>query len=122
MTATEKRIYFFRKISQLVEMAFIEDIALMPFRFYETYADAKLYFLQGKSQIDPDKHSTKHQLWLAIDLVIVEDGLTIWTRNPKYEWLGKTWKELTCGKGKWGGFWKGVPFDDIFHYELGEME
>lgn len=120
MTSTERRVYFFRKISQLIEMAFIEDILLMPFRFYATYGEEKLYFLQGKSQIDPDKHPTKHQEWEAIDLVIIKDGIPIWERTPEYEWLGKSWKELTVGQGRWGGDWTGVPFDDVYHFELGE--
>ena len=116
MTGTEKRIYFFRKISQLIEMAFIEDIQLMPFRFYATYEEEKKYFLEGKSHIDPDNHPTKHQLWLAMDFVIIEDGIPIWTRNAKYEWLGKTWKELTVGQGRWGGDW--TSLNDVYHFEL----
>jgi hypothetical protein len=118
MTGTEKRIYFFRKISQLIEMAFIEDIALMPFRFHATYEEEKKYFLEGRSEIDPDKKPTQHQKWLAMDFIIVKNGILIWERTPEYEWLGKTWKELTCGQGRWGGDW--ASLNDIYHFELGE--
>lgn len=65
---------------------------------------------------------SKHQLWLAVDLVIVTAGVLQWTRNALYEEIGIIAKEEGL---RWGGDWDGDEFRDpndfdAFHFEFKE--
>jgi hypothetical protein len=114
MSSTERRVLFARKIAQLIQWAFVHDIALMPYRFHTTLAEDLIEFLAGRSEIDPRKTPTPHMVWEAMDLVIIKDGMLIWTHIPEYDWLGEEWEKLG---GRWGGRWK--TLQDNFHFELG---
>lgn len=110
---TEKRIEFFRKIAMLVVWASVKGIKLLPFSFYRTEEEQKKLFDEGKSKCDGYKIKSKHQQWLAIDFVIIKNGVPIWDYDQDYEILGKIWKSLG---GKWGGDFRGLQ--DVFHFEL----
>lgn len=113
MTNTRKRIIFFVKVAFLIVYARLKDIYLMPFSFYRTAEEQKKLFDEGKSKCDGKKKISKHQKWLAIDLVIVNlDDKPIWDYIPEYDVLGKFWKTLG---GTWG---KDFPeLEDIYHFE-----
>jgi hypothetical protein len=117
MNFNQRRILFFRAICELVRQAAEKGIALLPFAYYRTMEEELKNFQEGKSLIDPTRRPTRHMLWLAIDFVIIKDGKAVWDRIPEYEILGQIWESLG---GRWGGNWKGTPFDDIFHFEYSD--
>jgi len=114
-TLDEKRVEFFFMISKLVVRASIHDIDLMPIAFLMTAEEVNRYFKEGKSQLDGYKKISPHQIWLAIDFVVVKDGKIIWNRTSEYELLGGIWEEIG---GVWGGRWKSL--NDIYHFQYGE--
>lgn len=119
MTNTEKRIEFFRLVSIFVQRADIGGIRLMPFAFFRTPQEQKVEFDEGNSLCDGTKKRSRHQSWLAMDFVIVEDGgKLVWNHNARYEILGEIWESLG---GRWGGRFKPKP--DCFHFEYrGEIK
>jgi hypothetical protein len=86
------------------------NIDVLPTCFKRTQAEQDVLFKDGKSRV---QHSA-HQDWLAIDIVIVREGVLIWKIDSDYEWLGSVWE----GMGHiWGGRWK--TFKDGCHFQEG---
>ena len=115
MTHTEKRIAFERKFSLLILHAtLVLGLKPMVFSAYRTRAEQRTLFDEGKSQCDGTAKVSKHQLWLARDIVLIDDdGQPIWKHTEDYDKLGEIWETLG---GTWGGNW--VSFIDIYHFEL----
>ena len=108
MTPTDKRVDFFRAIAFLIGQLDSEGIKMMPTCFHRTSDEQLTLYNQGKTKV---LHS-KHQDWLAIDLVLVKDGELVWERTPEYEKAGERWEMVG---GVWGGRWKSL--NDIYHFE-----
>ncbi len=110
LNKTKKRIDFFYDFSKLVIKARDKKgIEVLPHCYHRTSAEQKNLYEDGKSRT---KHS-RHQDWLAIDIVIVRDGELIWDgKDPDYEWLGQEWRKLGH---RWGGDWR--TFRDCVHFE-----
>lgn len=114
ISITAKRAKFLWMISRLLSFAEGQKIRMICFQFWQTLEVALEQFEEGKSKIDPRIHPTNHQLWLAMDFVIIDDhDQPIWDRNKDYEALGAFWKGL---EGKWGGNW--ISLDDVYHFEI----
>lgn len=113
MTQTEKRVIFFKKISMLVIWASVKDIQLLPISFFRTAQEQEKMFKDGKSKCDGYKIISKHQQGLAMDFVIIKNGVPVWSHIEEYDWLGEIWKSLG---GIWGGDFKSL--NDIFHFEI----
>jgi len=109
MTKTMKRVKFFKDISLLITQLSNEGIEMMPFSFYRTKEEQMMRFKEGKSKTLHSKHCD----WLAIDLVLVENGKLQWERNSKYERAGALARTLGL---TWGGDWKDL--NDIYHFEF----
>ncbi len=107
---TQKRIDFFHDFSKLIVKAQEKKrIAVLPHCYHRTAEQQRILFEDGKSRVE---HS-RHQDWLAIDIVIVRDGKLIWNaRDPDYEWLGQEWRKMGH---KWGGDFD--RFKDAVHFE-----
>jgi len=107
---TQRRINFFQDFCWLVWLAKVRrGIEVLPTCFKRTAAEQKVLYKDGKSKVT---HS-KHQDWLAIDIVIVRDGALVWTIDGDYEWLGSVWEGMghTWG-GNWSSFKDGCHFQD----------
>ena len=117
MTNTDKRILFLRKLATLIDQASLKDIDFIVTSFHRTAEEQNELFEEGKSKADGYEKKSKQQDWLAVDIVIIEDGNPIWKRTDKYNLIGNLWEE---NGGTWGGSWKSFP--DIFHFELGEQK
>ena len=114
ISITAKRAKFLWMISRLLSFAEGQGIRLICFQFFQTFEVALQQFEEGKSKIEPRIHSTNHQLWLAMDFVIIDEkDQPIWVRSPAYESLGEFWKGL---EGKWGGDW--LSLNDVCHFEF----
>lgn len=126
---TEDRIIFFQQVSRFVIRVYEElGIEVLLFWFHRTddqqkslYAIGRTIELHRKPVTNCDGVTThsKHERWLAVDFVIVEKGVLIWTRVPGYEEMGRIAKEEGM---RWGGDWDGDevrdPNDfDIYHFE-----
>lgn len=109
----EKRVRFFRMISKLTSVAgSAHGIAVMPFWFHRTAEQQAALFAEGKSRCDGKTKRSKHQNWLAMDLVVMRGNQTCWEHVPEYDTLGALWREL-------GGTWGHDVFPgDIYHFEL----
>jgi hypothetical protein len=123
VNSTEARLNFIYMVSKLVFEANINGIKIMPTAFYMTNEEVRQYFLEGKSEVDGYIKKSKHQLWRAMDFVIIKDGVPIWTRISEYETLGQIWESMG---GVWGGRWvkrnaKGEiigGLNDPYHFEI----
>lgn len=94
---------------QLAKMR--RGIEVLPTCYHRTQAEQDILFEDGKSLV----HYSKHQDWLAIDIVIVRDGELIWRKDDDYEWLGSVWE----GMGHiWGGRWTSLK--DVYHFQIGK--
>lgn len=113
---TESRIEFLYRISKFIIQAKIHDIDLLCFGYYHTIEQDRRYFQEGKSHIDPDKHPTKHMVWLAMDFVVFKDGKCIWDRVPEYGKLAEIAREV----GLFPGYDWGIEFSDPYHFEFPE--
>jgi hypothetical protein len=111
MASTADRISFFREISLLIEEMDRQGHSFMPTCFFRSTDDQVVLYNQGKSKV---MHS-KHQEWIAMDLVLVRNGDLIWQDDPAYEAAGAYWESL---HNTWGGRWK--TLHDIYHFELGD--
>ena len=111
---TTRRIIFFNKFAVLTSLAAASGINFMVTCFYRTAKEQKKLFDEGKSQCDGVTKKSSHQKWLAIDLVIIKDGVLQWDRIHEYDTLGSIWKTLG---GIWGGSWQSI--DDPYHFQYG---
>jgi len=107
-----KRIEFLQMFRKLLAYAEEQGIVVICFSFYRTPEQQNLRYQDGKSDCDGYKIISKHQLWRAVDLAIVEGGDCVWCRTLDYVKLGQFWKNLG---GVWGGDFS--KLDDVFHYE-----
>jgi len=120
---TLKRCDFNYKFGMLSVWASIKGIKFIVFRYTCTVIEQNKLYQQGRTKpgkivtnCDGRKNISKHQRDQARDLVIIDDeGQPIWAHVPEYDMLGEIWESLG---GKWGGNFKGVSFDDIYHFEL----
>jgi peptidoglycan L-alanyl-D-glutamate endopeptidase CwlK len=113
VNSTETRLNFIYMISKLVIEANLKKIKIMPTAFYRSPEEVRQLFLEGKSEVDGYIKKSKHQLWRAMDFVVIKEGVPIWTRIPEYETLGQIWENMG---GVWGGRWKSL--NDVFHFEI----
>jgi len=111
MTQTEKRVKFFQDIALFITQLANEGIQFMPFSFYRSIEEQKALVKQGMSKT----LNSKHLRWLAIDLVLIENGKPIWKRTSTYDRAGEIWKQLGH---VWGGDFK--ELSDIYHFEFKE--
>lgn len=111
MASTADRIAFFQEISQLIGEMKRQGHEFMPTCFFRSSDDQAVLYNQGKSKV---MHS-KHQEWIAMDLVLVIDGQLIWADDPAYHEAGEYWEFL---HNTWGGRW--TTLHDIYHFELGD--
>ena len=124
-----KRVLFFLRICLLVTTAkLLHNINVRPFWFNRTEdQQAGLYDIGRTKELerrpvtnfDGFIKKSKHQFWLAIDLVIVIEGLLIWERIEAYELLGKLAQKFGL---RWGGDWDSDEIiepteNDIYHFE-----
>lgn len=129
---TGHRIAFLQRVSRLVTRAFEEHgIEVLLFWFHRTEDQQRALYAIGRTielhrkpvtNCDGVIKKSKHQFWLAVDLVIVTAGVLQWNRNELYEELGRIAKEEGL---RWGGDWDGDeerdPNDfDVFHFEFKE--
>jgi len=118
MSNTRRRWEFILKFSMFTILAEMHGIHFVPTSFYRTAKEQEKRFKAGKSLCDGRKKISKHQLWRAMDIVIIdEDNNPIWEGILEYEILGDLWKKLG---GTWGGDWykEGkTKFYDCYHFE-----
>jgi len=118
MTNTEKRIDFLNMVSLLLAYAEYKGYDIFIFDFHRTPQQQRARFDKELSLCDGYRRKSKHQYWLAIDIVLFMYGKCQWTLRTVYEDLANYWKQIG---GKWGGDWREeVPFDDIYHFEYGD--
>lgn len=108
LVKTQKRVKFFQEISTLITWCYNHDIELMPFCFYRDPETQLLMVKKGRSLV----RRSKHQDWLAIDLVLVVGGRLVWKRCKEYDTVGEKWEHMGH---RWGGRWK--KLNDIYHFE-----
>lgn len=113
MTNVEYRIKFAEMIATLITHAKNSGIQVMPFSFYRTPEEQNRLYREGKSNADGYNFVSKHQLWRAMDLVIIENEECVWGAIPEYELLGQAWEHIG---GRWGGRWSRLK--DVYHFEL----
>jgi len=112
--ANSKRVDFLAKIAKLILRAELGGIPLLCFYYHRTAEDQNRLFKEGKSNCDGYKKISKHQVWRAMDFVILDDdGKCIWNHEARYEVLGEIWESLG---GTWGGRWDSLK--DLYHFEL----
>ena len=124
-----KRAAFFLRICILAVTAkILHRIDVRPFWYHRTEdQQAALYAIGRTTELDRKPvtnfdgfiKKSKHQFWLAIDLVIVIEGLLIWERIEAYELLGKLAQKFGL---RWGGDWDSDEIiepteNDIYHFE-----
>lgn len=118
--STQQRIDFLHKISLFILLASSEGIDLLCYYFHRTLIQQIKLYAQGRvkpgkkvTYCDGVKKKSFHQIWRAMDFVIVKDGKLIWKYIPEYDILGNIWKGLG---GTWGGDFS--KFRDIYHFQL----
>ena len=117
MTNTAKRCRFLQLLALLIQKVTLEGIEFIVWTFYRSPVDQSYLYQQGRTRpgkiitnCDGTLVRSKHQDWLAVDILIIKDGSDQWTKTPEYEHLGEIWQSLG---GRWGGNW-----NDYFHFEL----
>jgi len=109
---TQRRINFFQDFCWLVQIAKMRrGIEVLPTCYHRSQAEQDILFNDGKSLVKV----SKHQDWLAIDIVVVRDGELIWRIDDDYEWLGSVWEAMGH---IWGGRW--ASFKDGCHFQIGK--
>lgn len=87
--------------------------------FDRTAKEQNAQFMEGDSKCDGYRKKSKHQFWLAIDILILGPEMKpLWKRRDGYDQLGAFW--ISIG-GTWGGTWydKGkTKFDDCYHFQI----
>lgn len=109
MAQTNDRVKFFQEISALIIQLESEHLEFMPTCFYRTSGEQITLYNQGKSKV----LDSKHQHWLAIDLVLIKFGQLVWKDSPEYKRAGELWKSMGH---TWGGDWESLG--DIYHFEF----
>ena len=113
MTRTEQRIDFFNKFAAFTTVAVSSGIDFLVTCFYRPPAEQEKLFNEGKSMCDGYTKKSRHQLWLDIDIVLVDDtGQCVWAHVPEYDTLGQMWEAMG---GEWGGRW--ASLGDIYHFQ-----
>lgn len=115
MTNTTRRIIFMRKFAAFTQIATAMGLDFIVTTFHRTAAEQRELYEEGKSQCDGETVRSKHQDWLAIDIVLIANGEAVWQRTPDYDKLGYLWTEVFGGV--WGGNW--ASLNDIYHFQYG---
>ena len=111
MNREEKRAEFFLRVAITVQRCGKEGIKLMPFSFKRTLQEQKHFVEHGKSE----KLDSKHLDWLAIDLVVVKDGVLVWSYCFEYEVMREYAQQIGLKVLPLGG-----KLNDIYHLEYPE--
>ena len=82
---------------------------------HRTAEEQKRLFDEGKSKLDGYVKKSRHQLWRAVDVCIIDDQNRPRWEHDDYARLGEYWKSIG---GTWGGDW--VSLNDVYHFELGD--
>lgn len=109
MANTEHRIEFLQQIASLLSYAKSKGYDIICAAFHRTPEEQNALYKKGLSRCDGYIILSSHQLWLAMDLYLIKDGVLVLDRCPEYEDMGKYWREL-------GGRWEPIP-GDIYHFE-----
>ena len=127
--SVERRKDFIFKASLLVQISHSKGIFFIPYEFHRTTNRQQELFANGRTV--PGKKVTNcdgiikisnHQIWEALDGIVIKDGKWMWKRIPEYEELGLIAKMIDL---EWGGDWDSdgvvdrTDFD-IFHFQLGD--
>ena len=122
MTHTQKRIRFIQMVATLTQRAALEGIEFIIWTFYRSHTEQNLLYQRGRTEegkiitnCDGYVKQSMHQKWLAIDALVIKDGVAVWDHTPEYDRLGEIWEALG---GKWGGRFKS-PSGDVYHFEYG---
>lgn len=123
VTNTAKRSRFFQLLALFTTKATLEGIEFIVWTFYRSPQDQNFLYQQGRTRpgkiitnCDGTLQRSRHQEWLAVDILIIKDGSDVWTNDPAYERLGEIWEALG---GHWGG---NFALCDYVHFELSESE
>lgn len=105
---TTKRAKFFQDLCTLISWCADQGIEFMPFCFYRDPEQQLLEYRKGRSLT---KYS-RHQDWLAMDLVLVLKGKLIWKECQEYYTAGEKWESM-------GHYWgkRIEKLNDIYHFE-----
>ncbi len=109
MATIQDRIKFFQDISELITQMKGLNIEFMPTCFYRTKSEQITLFALGTSHT----LESKHQEWLAMDLVLIKFGNLEWKETLEYKKAGDLWKSWGH---TWGGDWESLG--DIYHFEF----
>lgn len=80
---------------------------------YRTPEEQKALFDRGLTKLDGFIKKSKHQLWRAVDLCIIDAESRPQWEHDGYKALGEYWKSIG---GTWGGDW--ASLNDVYHFEL----
>jgi len=126
---TRDRVDFFFRIASFVLISrILYRIHLLPTWFHRTDAQQAALYAIGRTvdlakkpvtNCDGAIKISKHQLWLAIDFVIVEEKKLIWGFTADYKKLGRLASKIGL---RWGGDWDSDGLSepnetDIYHFE-----
>lgn len=118
-TQNKKRLEFFLKFSALILYAWSKKIWVIPFSIYRTAEQQNEKFKAGRTLCDGYNRQSKHQLWRASDILVLDDNLnSAWDVRDKYLILAIFWEAIG---GTWGYRWyeQGkVDFKDYYHFEI----
>jgi len=115
----DERIKFIHLLGRL--LAYISSISadVIITAFYRSSDEQNALYQIGRTKpgkivtnCDGYKKKSKHQLWRAVDLAVVENGEIKWD-SPVYDELGEFWDSVG---GIWGGNFSGLP--DKCHFEI----
>ncbi len=111
MNHEEKRADFFLRVAIVVCRCRDEGISLMPFSFKRILPEQESFVEHGKSETLDSKHLD----WLAIDLVVVKDGVLVWGYCFEYEVMREYAVKAGLKILPLGG-----KLNDIYHLEYAE--
>ena len=125
MTRTQKRMRFSRDLSMMLILARDLNINVLITSYHRTAYEQNRLYQKGRRGIPGEGIVTNksgsygnlsmHQLWLAVDIVIVDiigDIDTLKWLSPHYKKLGEIWESMGH---TWGGRW--TDPHDPFHYQ-----
>jgi hypothetical protein len=116
MTNTQRRTDFLGMLSTIIQFAEENCIEIICADFWRSTERQKELFDAGKSKCDGVSTKSQHQLWLAVDLYIIDGyGKLVTEETPDYIKMGERWESMG---GVWGGRWPSLH--DIFHFEYGQ--
>ena len=118
-TKNKNRLEFFLKFSALILYAWSKKIWVIPYSIYRTAEQQNDKWKLKQSDCDGFVKISKHQLWRAGDILILNPDFTGgWKAYDEYLKLALFWEAMN---GTWGYRWyeKGlVTFKDYYHYEI----